>query len=86
MWKMLGFTTDGQEQNLETSLVQRVVLLKHGDRAQGQEELPWDCEERLIILGEGGKGKGMFPKGLSHAKHSQDTGGLDIVKLRLFLL
>lgn len=38
--KMLGFGADSQERILETSLVQRkVVLLKHGDRTCGPEEL-----------------------------------------------
>ena len=64
-----------------------MLLLKHRDKTHGQEELPWDLEERLIIyLGVGGgKVKGKFPKRFSYAKEdSQDTGGLAIVKLRLF--
>ena len=42
-----------------------VVLLKHGDKTHGQEELlPWACKELLIIyLGiGGGKEKGDFRK------------------------
>lgn len=35
---------------LKTSLVQKkVILLKYGDKTHGQEELSWDCEERLTI-------------------------------------
>ena len=59
-----------------------MILLKHEDRTQGQEELPWDHEERLV---GGGKIQGKFPMRFSYAKEdSQDTGGLDIVKLGLF--
>ena len=36
-----------------------------------------------VDLGEV-KSKGKFPKRLSYAKDSQNTGGLAIVKLRLF--
>ena len=64
-----------------------MILLKHEDRTHGQKELPRDSEERLIIyLGVGGgKGKGKFPKRFSYAKkESQDTGGLAIVRLRIF--
>ena len=64
-----------------------MILLKHGDRIRGQEELPRDREERLVIyygIG-GGKVQGKFPVRFSCAKEDlQDTGGLAIVKLRLF--
>ena len=53
----------------------------------GQEEIPWDCKERLIMyLGVGGgEVKGKFPNGFLYAKEdSQATGGLAIVKLRPF--
>ena len=64
-----------------------MVLLKHGDRTCGQEELPWDHEERLVIYcGVGvAKVQGKFPVRFSYAKEDpQDTGGLAIVKLRWF--
>lgn len=36
-------------------------------------------------MGLGGKEKGRHPKGLSYAKENpQDTGGLAIIKIRLF--
>ena len=66
----------------------KVILLKHGDRTHGQEELPQDHEERLVIyygVG-GGKVQGKFPVRFSYAKDSQDSGGLAIVKLGLFSL
>ena len=37
--EMLEFGADGQERILETSEVQNLVLLKHGDRTHGQKEL-----------------------------------------------
>ena len=61
--------------------------MKHGDRTHGQEELPRDHEERLVIyygVG-GGKVQGKFPVRFSYAtEDSQDSGGLAIVKLRWF--
>ena len=61
--------------------------MEHGDRTRGQEELPWDHEERLVIyygVG-GGKVQGKFPVRFSYAKEdSWDTGGQAIVKLRWF--
>ena len=39
--KMLGFKANGQERILETSLMHKVVLLKHGVRTHGQKELYW---------------------------------------------
>ena len=42
--EMLGFRANGQERILEISLVQKMVLLKHGDRIPGQKELHWGCE------------------------------------------
>ena len=56
-----------------------MILSKHGDRACGQEKLPRDLEERLVIyLGVGGgKIQGKFPVRFSYAKEdSQDPGGL----------
>ena len=47
---MVGFVgsgADGQERHL---WCKKVILLKHGDRTHGQEELPWDWEEWLIIF------------------------------------
>ena len=61
----------------------------HGDRTRGQEELPRDHEERLVINygAGGGQVQGKFPVRFSYATDdSQDTGGLSIVKLRLFSL
>lgn len=48
----------------------KVVLLKQGDRTCGKEELPGDCEERLIIhLGVGrDKVQGKFPEVFAHGK------------------
>ena len=57
MWfEVVGF---GQERILKTSLVQKVVLLKHGARIWGRDELPWGSEEWLTIedfLSHGGEG------------------------------
>ena len=54
-----------------------MILLKHGDRNRGQEELHCKCgSDRFTELGER-----EFPKRLS-----QVTGGLANVKLRLFPL
>ena len=65
-----------------------MVLLKHRERTYVQKELlHWGYKAWLIIyLGvEGGKDGGWCPKGLSYAKeNSLDSGGLAIVKLRLF--
>ena len=73
---------------LETSLVQKVILLKHGDRTGGTKSTALGLRgERLIIYSGagGGKVKGKFPKEFSYAKeNSGDTGSLAIVKLRLF--
>ena len=41
-------------------MVVLLVLLKHGDRTHGQEELlPWACEEGLIIYLGVGRGLGI---------------------------
>ena len=64
-----------------------MTLLRHGDRTHGDKELPWNPVERLVIyLGVGGgKVQGKFLVRFSYAKEdSQDSGGLAIVKLRLF--
>ena len=64
-----------------------MILLKHGDRIRGQEELPRDREERLVIYYEvaGGKVQWKFPVRFSYAKEdSQIAGGLAIVKPRMF--
>ena len=47
-----------------------MILLKHRDRTRGQEELPQDREDRLIIYYGVGEGKiqGKFPVRLSYAK------------------
>ena len=42
---------------LKMSLMQKVILLKHGDRTCGQKELHWDCEEWLLIYYGAGGGK-----------------------------
>ena len=72
---------------LKISLVQKLILLKHRDRTLGQKELLWDHKERLVIyygIG-GGQVQGKFPVRFPYAKEdSQDTGGLAIVKVRLF--
>ena len=56
--------------------------------SRGQEELPQNCEVRLTVylgLG-GGKIKGKFPKGFSHAlEDSQDPGSLAIVQAKVVL-
>ena len=64
-----------------------VILLKHGDRTLGQEELPQGLERLVIYYGPaGGKVQGKFPVRFLYAKgDSQDFGGLAIVKLGLFL-
>jgi len=56
---MLGFEAFGQERILEMSLVQKVVLLKPGDRTRGQKELYWGPEEWPIIYFQGGRGLGI---------------------------
>ena len=61
--------------------------MKHRDRTRGQEELPQDHEETLVIYYGvwGSKIQGKFLVRFSYAKEdSQDTGGLGIVKLGLF--
>ena len=66
-----------------------MILLKPRDRTRGQEELPWDHEETLVLCyGVGGdKVKGKFPVRFSCAiEKSQDSGGLPTVKRRLFSL
>ena len=41
---MVGFRT-GQERTFEDIFgAKKVILLKHGDRTHGQEELHWGCE------------------------------------------
>ena len=64
-----------------------VVLLKHGDRTHGQEELFGDCEERLITyLGVGGgRVEGNFYKDFHMLKTTHRILKA-IVKLRLFFL
>ena len=64
------------------SFVPRGDLLRHGD-TRGQEELPRDPEERLVLHygAGGGKVQGKFPVRFSYAKDSsQVTGGLASVK------
>ena len=62
------------------------LQLKHRDRIWEQEELSQDPEERLIIyLGVGEvKSRESFPRDFHRLKKTQMTGGLAIVKLRLF--
>ena len=64
-----------------------MILLKQRDRTCEQQELTQDYEERLVLyfgVG-GGKVQGKFPVRFSYAKEDlQDSGGLAIVKLRLF--
>ena len=60
-----------------------------GTESLGQEELPQDHGERLVIYYGVGEVKvqGKFPVRFSYAKEdSQDTGGLAIVKFGLFAL
>ena len=63
-----------------------MILLKHGDRTYGQEELPGIMKRHWLYTMElgGGKVQRTFPVRFSYAKDLQDIGGLDIVKLRLF--
>ena len=61
-----------------------MILLKHRDGPMG---MPQDHEETLVIYYGAGEGRvqGKFPVRFSYAKEdSQDTGGLAIVRLRLF--
>ena len=55
--EILGTRANYRERILEMFLVQSVVLLEHRDRTCGQEELPQDCEEQLIICCGVGGGK-----------------------------
>ena len=55
---MLGFGANSQKRIPETSLVQKVVLLKHRDKIHGQKELPWGLEEWPIIDFQVGRGLG----------------------------
>ena len=73
---------------LKTSLTQKGDVVKAQGGTCGQEELPGDHEERLVIYNGvgGGKVQGKFPVRFSYAKDSQDSGGLAIVKLGLFSL
>ena len=58
--EVLGFGADGHKRILETSLVQKkVVLLKHGDRTCGQKELHQGHEEWPIIYFQFSRGLGM---------------------------
>ena len=68
-----------------------VVLLKHGDKTRGQEVmLSWACEGWLTVyLGVSTPKirKREISKELSYIKEDlQDTGGLAIVQLKVFLL
>ena len=72
---------------LKTSLVQKDDFIEAQGQDPWQEEVPWDQEERLVIYYgvRGSKVPGKFPVRFSYAKEdSQDTGGLAIVKLKLF--
>ena len=82
---LMQFWSDvGLEPTAKTEFLKYlVILLKHRDRIPGQEELPLDLEERLMIyLGVGGsKVQRKFPVIFSYAKKDlQGTGGLGLSK------
>ena len=87
----VGFVGSGandQERILEDVFgAKKVILLKHGDRTGGEEELSLGIMRRdwfyTMELG-GGKVQGKFPVSFSYTKDLQDVGGLAIVKLQLF--
>ena len=67
---------------LKTSLVLKGDFINAWDRTSGQEELPWDLEERLVIYYGvvGGNVQAKFPVRFSYAtEDSQIPGGLAIV-------
>lgn len=69
------------------SLCKKVILLKAQGLDPWARRVPWGHKEGLIIycVGGGGKDEGKFPMIFSYAKeHSQDGGGLAIVKIKLF--
>lgn len=55
--EVLGFGANDEEL-LRSLSCKKVVLLKHGDRTQGQKEVFWGCEEWQIIYFEVGSGLG----------------------------
>ena len=69
---------EGQERILETSLVQKCdFILKRGDGTLGQKELPPVAKRGWLYTKELGEVK-------SRGSFSQITGGLAVVRLRLF--
>ena len=54
---MGGLEPMPEKEFLKMSLVQKVILLKHGDRTRGQKELYWGPEEWLVVYYEVERGK-----------------------------
>ena len=84
---LMGSRPMAKKEFLKMLLVQNGDFIKVWGQDRGQEELPWDDEETLVIYleVEGGKVKGKFPVRFSYAKEDfQDIGGLAIIKLKLF--
>ena len=51
MGVMAGFAADGQERIPEDVFgAEKVILLMHGDRIHGQEELPRGCEREAGFI------------------------------------
>ena len=73
-WSLVGWGPEPMaEKFLRHPGCGKMVLLKHRDRTHGQKELPWGCEEWLIIYNGvgGGKEKRKYLKGPSHAKEDR---------------
>ena len=61
-WSSWGLELMTKEEFLKTSLVRKVIFLKHGDRTRGQEELPGTMRRDWLYTWESGevKSRGSF--------------------------
>ena len=80
-WGLWGPEPTAKKEFSKMFLVQKVILWKPRGRTCGQEEPPWDPEERLVIYPGAGRGEvqGRFPVRLF-----PDTGGLAVARLSFF--
>nr|XP_060475687.1 uncharacterized protein LOC132669701 [Panthera onca] len=86
VWLLMKFWGDGgswgpeptaKKEFLKTSLVQKVILLKHGDRTHGQEELHWGNITQIPP----GEGIGSCKKGCENCHLSQGPVSLTTCEL-----
>ena len=81
-----GLEVSGQERILETSSVQKGGFIKARGQDLRQKELPWGCEEWLIIYFQAGRGLGIAKVSKEFKKQGfQDLEGLVAVKKRSFI-